>query len=136
MKLSLLSIPVLAFTTALGLNAFASDLSEKVASDAESLLQLQEMTFASEEDRNEVVDFLQCFVSNMDLPAMVYINCATALVRMGSDCKTGMSARCISSLIRTGQACALPVSKAIQSVQLCLEPGEEGTELLYSEALD
>ncbi len=110
-------------------NAFASE--ELVSTDAEALLRLEGSLSPQAGEFDEVREFLQCFTDNMDLPAQVYLGCGLSVARAGLRCsRNGLNFKCVRALLKVGQECAAPVSKAIQSVQVCLQPDQTGTEFL------
>lgn len=113
-------------------SAFAADRhvdindSTLVSTDADSLL-----SFAAGEGQegfgkdDKVREFLTCFVSNMDLPAQVYADCAIKLVQAGVACEDGaMTESCITAGFQVAQKCALPVKRAIDGAKTCMAEGK------------
>jgi hypothetical protein len=65
-------------------------------------------------------EFLACFVSGMDLPSEVYMDCGKAILGTALKCVDSVVALgCVTSVIDMGQKCYLPASKAIDVAKAC-----------------
>jgi hypothetical protein len=127
-----LAVAVCAWSTpAWAAPAMEAPAMQMVDASADNLLALDGSVSPSDLTYAGIVEFLTCFASNMDLPAQVYLDCGLAVARASRQCNAeGLNPQCLSSLVSVAQKCAAPVSKAIQSVQLCLASDQEGRELL------
>jgi hypothetical protein len=100
-------------------NSFSAD-SELVSTDAASLLELEGSLTPQDESYLGVKDFLTCFVSNLDLPTQVYLDCGIAVVQSAMNCREGfLNFQCISSVVRVANKCALPLSRAAEGAKVC-----------------
>ena len=99
--------------------AFGAD-ENLVSTEAESLLALEGSLLPQDEAYLGVKDFLTCFVSNLDLPTQVYLDCGIAVAQSAINCRSGIwNLGCISSLVRAANKCALPLSSAFEGAKIC-----------------
>lgn len=100
--------------------AWASE-SAMVNTDADSLMSLVGEQHAADVNFDAIKEFVSCFVSQMDLPQQVYIDCGMGVVTSAQACRgTVMSIECIGSAIDTAQKCALPVKDTVDGARECM----------------
>jgi hypothetical protein len=92
-----------------------------VSTDAESLYALTDDVTTSDLTPEDFKEFVGCFVSQMDLPQQVYIDCALSVVSTTQACRGDvMTPQCLSAAFNTAQKCALPVKDTIDGARECL----------------
>lgn len=130
---SKLSIAFVASCLAISGSAFAAGGQNDelfVDTDADSLVAAYEAVHGLDEystqDMTDIREFVGCFVSGLDLPQEVYLQCGMSIVQTATACSEGIAnPACLTAIGETVGLCKLPAKNIKDSAMACFKEQQD-----------